>query len=80
MGLLDDLKNLDQFGTSAGPRCTVCGLLKRLDPKEADALTTVLADENVSFAALARALQSNGYRIASGTLSRHKKGECRGTN
>lgn len=79
MGLLDDLKNLDQFGTPQGPRCTVCRLLNRLDAKEADALEAVLADENISTTALSRALAANDHRIAAGTLRRHQKGECRGT-
>lgn len=78
MGLLEDLNNIEQFGTGAGPRCTVCRFLSTLDAKEADAFTTVLANENVTMNALARALAKNGHKIAAGTLARHKKGECRG--
>lgn len=79
MGLIDDLNNLDNFGTLQGPRCTVCNLLRTLPPADAEALTAVLAGDDVPYAKLSRALASNGHRIAAGTLSRHKAGECVGT-
>lgn len=79
MSLLGDLHNLQAFENTRGPRCQVCSLLADLAADEAEALRGALADDKVSFAALSRALAKNGYRIGSGTLSRHKSGACSGT-
>lgn len=78
VGLIDDLANIDQFGSAVGPRCTVCRFVSTLDDKEADVFTAALTNDNVTMNALARALAKNGHKIAAGTLARHKKGECRG--
>lgn len=60
-----------------GPDCSICVLLAGLDEgerkdivaaMESDAMTTVIH----------RALRRAGYEVSASTLTRHRKGECRG--
>lgn len=78
MSLLGDLQNAEKFENTRGPRCQVCTLLNTLDAEEASALRDVIDGGKVSMAALSRLLSSNGYRVAAGTIARHKSGACNG--
>ena len=79
MGLLGDLQNAERFEHQRGPRCQVCNLLATLPADESQALQATIAEGKVTMAALARILTANGYRIAAGTISRHKAGACDGS-
>ena len=76
MGLFDDLSNPDKLQEQTRMKCTVCVLLKALDPKESEKLASVIDDPTVTKAAVARILQDNGYKITGGTLTRHARREC----
>lgn len=56
----------------------MCALVLRLSEDDAVALEEALADPAVPTSVIARALKAEGHGIASSTLGRHRKGECRG--
>jgi hypothetical protein len=76
MGLLDDLTDPTKLRGQVRIQCTVCLLLKALDPKESEKLTAVIDDKTVTKAAVARILQDNGYRIGADAITRHARREC----
>lgn len=76
MSLFDDLNNPEKLASKPGMKCTVCMLLKALDEKESTKLAQVIDDPSVTKSALARVLQDNGYKITSGTITRHARKEC----
>lgn len=79
MGLLDDLRNAELFERPGGPDCTVCTVLRELDPEISAALREKLLQPNVTNAALSRVLVANGHNIKPDTIGRHRRNECRGT-
>jgi hypothetical protein len=76
MGLLDDLTDPVKLRGQIRVQCSVCLLLKALDPKEAEKLASVIEDGNVKKAAVARILQDNGYKIGADAITRHARREC----
>lgn len=74
-------KALETERTSAiyrGPRCSLCLLASELPKDEGKALAEALADSMMTHAAITRALRAEGYDIGVNTVTRHRKGECRG--
>lgn len=59
-----------------GPRCSLCLLIQRMDPKEADVLRSALGDDTFTHAAISRALQSEGHKITANTVQRHRTRGC----
>jgi len=78
MGLLEDLGNESNFPTVARAWCTVCSLLKQLQPKESQALQTRLDNKNISHMSISLVLKNNGYSISDSTVGRHRRGRCSG--
>jgi hypothetical protein len=76
MGLLDDLKNEENFVESRRAWCATCTLLESLKPEERKLLTIKMEDKSVSHTAISKVLTANGYKLASGTIGRHRRGEC----
>jgi len=65
--------------TRKGPPCTVCLLLSRLDAPERQALETMLTDKAWTGVDIADTIAAKGYAvIQGGTISRHRRGRCRG--
>jgi len=76
MGLFDDLTNERLLQAQPTVRCSVCKLLRDLPENESARLVEVLKNPLVSKSQVARILESNGYVIKPGTLTRHTRGEC----
>ena len=76
MGLLDDLKNPDNFLHSSRGKCTFCTFLETLEAKEKEALSVHVANKNITSSSLSRVLKNNGHNISEGVISRHRRGDC----
>jgi hypothetical protein len=76
MGLLDDLKNEANFVDKPRSWCSTCTLLENLPPEERKLLTAKMDDKSISHSAISKVLKANGYDLATGTLGRHRRGEC----
>lgn len=76
MGLLDDLKNDANFVDKPRSWCATCTLLASLSEEERKLLTAKLEDKSISHSSISKVLSANGYNLASGTLGRHRRGEC----
>ena len=74
MGLKDALEA--NKSVAKGPRCSLCILIKRMDPKESQVLLEALADDTFTHAAIARALQAEGHHITANTVQRHRTRGC----
>ena len=80
MGLLDDLKDKDNFVHSSRGKCTFCTFLETLTNKEeAKLIAERVADKNITSSSLSRVLRKNGYNLSEGVVSRHRRGECLGS-
>lgn len=62
----------------SGARCTVCRLLVELSEPDRSTLADALTGNDYSSVQIADALTAEGHRIRKGTVSRHRRGECRG--
>jgi hypothetical protein len=60
-----------------GPRCTFSVMYEALEPDDRADLDACMADEGITGAAIARGLNSIGFDIKQGTVTRHRNGECR---
>ena len=78
MSLSKALATERDSGIYRGPQCSLCELPGQLPKDEAAALLEALADPSMTHAAISRALRGEGYPIHANTVSRHRKGECRG--
>lgn len=78
MSLKDALQTERASGIYRGPSCAVCVLTSELPKDESAALAAALAEATMTHAAISRALRAEGYAIRANTVSRHRKGECRG--
>jgi hypothetical protein len=76
MGLLDDLKNNDNFIEPRRSWCSTCTLLASLPAEECKLLEAKMADKSISHSSISKVLKANGYDLATGTLGRHRRGEC----
>lgn len=74
MGLKDALEANKTM--HRGPKCTLCILLNKMDPKEQAVLQSALDDEAYTHAAIGRALQAEGYAITANTVQRHRSRGC----
>jgi hypothetical protein len=61
---------------SKGPVCTVCKLLARLEPAEANALRSHLTNPEWRLTELSDALFEEGHDVPGPTLARHARGQC----
>jgi hypothetical protein len=61
-----------------GPRCTVCRLLIELTDPDRATLAEALAGDTYTGAQIAEALTAEGHRVNKATVSRHRRGACRG--
>jgi hypothetical protein len=61
-----------------GPRCTVCALLHDLDDDDRTTLADALDGDAYTSRQIADALTAEGHAVRSGTVARHKRGDCRG--
>lgn len=61
-----------------GPKCTLCILLSKMDPKDRVVLEQALEDDTFTHAAISRALKSEGYQITANTVQRHRTRGCVG--
>ena len=59
-----------------GPKCAVTVTLDAMSATDADELREVLEDVTIPVATLNRALAAEGYKVSTGTLSRHRKRMC----
>jgi hypothetical protein len=57
--------------------CTVETLLSKLDEDDQEALIKALSDSGVPSTFIARALKKEGFDVASQSLARHRRQECR---
>ena len=78
MGLLDDLKNKDNFAHSSRGKCTFCTFLETLPKEEAKLIAERVEDKNITSSSLSRVLRKNGYNLSEGVVSRHRRGQCLG--
>jgi hypothetical protein len=79
MGLLDDLKNKDNFVHSSRGKCTFCTFLETIAAEESKLISERVADKNITSSSLSRVLRKNGYNLSEGVISRHRRGECLGS-
>ncbi len=68
MALLDDLATVDKSSYECGIR----RILKKLEPKEAQALEQAIDDPETSATSLARILNKNGFPVSRQTINRHR--------
>lgn len=61
-----------------GPTCSMCVLVRDLPKADRDALVAALNDSSFTHAAISRALNAEGFKVAAMTVGRHRKGECAG--
>lgn len=73
MGLRDEINDHKK---RAGTVCLVQQVITKFPKAEVQELKDVLADETVTAASLARALGARGFKIAQGSISRHRRKEC----
>jgi hypothetical protein len=78
MGLLDDLKNKENFVHSSRGKCTFCTFLETISTEESKLISERVADKNITSSSLSRVLRKNGYNLSEGVISRHRRGECLG--
>jgi hypothetical protein len=78
MGLLEDLGNDSNFPHPRKAWCSVCELLKKLSPKESQALQVRIDNKNITHMAISSVLTNNGYPISDSTIGRHRRGRCTG--
>jgi len=74
VGLLDEITEQDGHGRRA--RCTTHTVLSVLEGQDADDLRTAIADDAITAAAIARALNQRGIEIGQESIQRHRRGAC----
>lgn len=62
--------------TRKGPRCGLAILLEQLSDADREALIAALADERATGPFISRTLNSNGHRITTNQIGRHRRKEC----
>lgn len=76
MGSLADALTYEASATRRGTPCTMGVYLDGLDKTDRAALDGALTNDDVTAAAIARAITSTGTRMAAQTVGRHRAGEC----
>ena len=76
MSLRDALLT-EKAASRKGPLCGMAIVYAKLTDDDREALDAFVADrDNVTTAAITRALISEGHRIGKNTVERHRRGEC----
>ena len=78
MGLLDDLKNENNFIAVRRAWCSVCTLIAKLPKEEGKILKERVDNLEITHRALSKVLKANGHNVSDGTLGRHRRGDCQG--
>lgn len=65
-------------GGVAGPICSVCRLLRDLQEPDRSTLQEALAGDVFTSVQISQALNAEGHDVPKATVSRHRRGECRG--
>lgn len=73
MGLLEEVAAARQ---APGSVCVIRQIRAALTPPDAADLDTLLTDYAVQATQIARALSNRGHKIASGSIQRHRRGDC----
>jgi hypothetical protein len=69
---------LESFATPRiGVECSTCAFLKTMPESDSKALREALSNKDLSHAAITRALNASGYKLSSGALARHRRGDCK---
>jgi hypothetical protein len=68
VALLDDLATVGK----SSYECGISRILKKLEPKEAQALSKIIDDPETSATSLARVLTKNGFPVSRQTINRHR--------
>lgn len=76
MTLADALQHERTQGLRKGPDCRLCVALRSMSKADLAALTEALADDNLTSAAIARALRAEGHDVSPSIAARHRRGEC----
>ena len=79
MGLLEDLSDEESLKPKSRNTCSLCEFLQSTTPEIRERLEKLLSDtDNVSNSGISNKLIKNKIRILEHTVSRHRKGLCRG--
>ena len=65
-----------QAPKSGGVTCHLCQAMESMTKEDVAALEEALADRRFAGTMIARALESDGYRVTVGSVRRHRRGEC----
>jgi hypothetical protein len=76
MGLRERLAESKR--SPAGPRCLLCLLLSQMSGDDLDILEEALKSPAFTSRQIATALEAEGYEIRMRSISRHRRGDCRG--
>jgi hypothetical protein len=63
---------------ASGPVCRVCALLRDLQEPDRSTLRDALAGDVFTSVQISQALIAEGHDVPKATVSRHRRGECRG--
>jgi hypothetical protein len=77
MGLLADLKSLEENSLISGIACSAGTALKEMKEEERNTLQTILDNKSVPVAHLLKALKDNGFDVSERALYKHRKKHCR---
>lgn len=64
-------------GSNQGLECSVSILLRNLRGNELAEFEDALADSTISHTLLERALRAEGHYVGTGTIGKHRRGDCR---
>jgi hypothetical protein len=76
VSLADSLRDVSP--APRGPRCTMCRIELALSDKDRAALMEALNSPTYTNDMIARALQAEGHDVRQQSVSRHRRGLCRG--
>lgn len=74
-GLLAEIEQLAEASKPA-PKCGVTLAKQNLDESDAADLDAALADQRITNAVIAKALQARGFNVADQAIARHRRGVC----
>jgi hypothetical protein len=77
MDLIADLKLLAESSIGQGLPCSAGEVIKKLQPKEREALESVFDNRTIPVPHLLKALAKNGYQVSERALYKHRRKECR---
>jgi hypothetical protein len=76
MSLADSLRDVSP--ALKGPRCVMCRIEASLSAADSAALTAALNSDEFTHEMILRALRAEGHDVRLGSVSRHRRGLCRG--